>query len=114
MKYSMTQAGVPVGSYTATFTSVEEYTANAEQYGAGIKFTFTIVGGPHDGSEASRICSQKASAKSNLTKIVQGLNGGPLAAGEEIDLDKFIGQKYLVIVEETDSGATRVGTVLKS
>ena len=107
-------SGVPSGSYNATFAGIEPYSEHSEQYGEGVLLKFKISGGEHDGEEASRICSKKFSAKSNLFKFAKSLKGADLESGESFDFQDYIGTKGMIVVEETDSGSTRVSTFLKS
>ena len=107
-------SGVPAGSYNAKFAGLESYTENADKFGEGVLLKFKIVGGGHSGEEASRIVSKKFSAKSNLYKFAKALLGGDLESGQSFDFADFIGADGMIIVEETDSGSTRVSTFLKS
>ena len=102
--------GVPTGGYAAEYIGAEAF---ENEYGEGVRLKWRILDGQHAGSEASRIVSAKLSPKSNLFKMVKALKGADLAPGEEIDLLSYIGAKGLIVVEETDSGATRVGSFLK-
>ncbi len=107
-------SGVPAGSYNASFAGLEAYTENSEKFGEGVLLKFKISSGEHRGEEASRICSKKFSAKSNLYKFAKAFRGNDLESGESFDFADYIGTKGMVIVEETDSGSTRVATFLKS
>jgi hypothetical protein len=107
-------SGVPTGSYNATFAGLEKFEENSDKYGEGVLLKFKIVTGEHKGEEASRICSKKFSAKSNLYKFAKALVGRDLISGEAFDFADHIGAKGMIIVEETESGSTRVATFLKS
>jgi hypothetical protein len=114
-QFKVTSAsGVPAGSYNATFVGLEKYEDNAEKYGEGVLLKFKITTGEHKGEEASRICSKKFSAKSNLYKFAKALRGSDLESGETFDFAEYVGTKGMVIIEATDSGSTRVATFLKS
>ena len=114
-KFTVTSAsGVPAGSYNATFVGLEKFEDNAEKYGEGVLLKFKITTGEHLGEEATRICSKKFSAKSNLYKFARALKGSDLESGESFDFAGFIATKGMIIVEQTDSGSTRVATFLKS
>jgi hypothetical protein len=105
---------VPVGMYKAIFVSVEETPPHAE-FGKGCRFSFKVVGGEHDGEEASVICGMEkpASPKNRLGRILGGLVGKPVAPGETITLDQCVGKTFLIQVEQAPSGTgTRVGTVM--
>ncbi len=114
-QFTVTSAsGVPAGSYNASFVGLDKYEDNADKYGEGVILKFKILTGERKGEEASRICSKKFSAKSNLYKFAKALKGRDLENGESFDFAGFIGTKGMIIVEETDSGSTRVATFLKS
>ena len=64
-------SGVPSGSYNATFEGLEAYTENLDKYGEAVVLKFRITSGEHKGEEASRICSRKFSAKTNLYRFAK-------------------------------------------
>ena len=111
LSFTMGSGGIPVGSYAAEFTSAE---AIENDFGEAVKLTFKVIGGDEEGNETTRIVSQKLSPKSNLHKFVKAFKGGSIEPGEEIDLESYYGIKGMIIVEETDSGSTRVGQFLKT
>jgi len=111
MKFTMTNDGVPVGNYPVEFTGAEEF---ENEYGPGVRLKWKVTGGDQEGSEPTRIVSAKLSPKSNLFKFVSALKGSKPEAGEEIDLDSLTGIKGMAIVGETDSGATRVETFIRT
>lgn len=114
-QFTVTSAsGVPAGSYNATFVGLEMYEDNAEKYGEGVILRFKISAGEHKGEEASRICSKKFSAKSNLYKFAKALCGRELESREAFDFAEYVGTKGMVIVEQTDGGSTRVATFLRA
>ena len=94
MQFTMTSGGLPVGSYPAKFMGVDKFEENIEKYGLGIILKFQVLAGEHEGEEASRICSAKLSPKSALTK--------------------FVGSTGSILVTETQSGATRIETFLRT
>ena len=55
MKFEMKSSGVPVGSYKASFVGAEEFNENVEKFGAGVLLKWKVIGGQHDGAEATRI-----------------------------------------------------------
>ncbi|MEO2035807.1 MAG: hypothetical protein ABGZ35_27335 [Planctomycetaceae bacterium] len=103
--------GIPVGGYSAEYMGAEEFLS--DDYGPGVRLKWKVLDGEHAGAEASRIVSQKLSPKSNLYRFVKSLKGSDIGAGEEVDLQSYVGIKGLIVVEETDSGATRVGSFMK-
>lgn len=106
--------GVPAGSYNATFVGLEPFSENADRYGEGVLLRFRIEVGDHKGEEASRICSKKFSSKTNLYKFAKALVGRELKSGESFDFKDFEGTKGMILVESTESGATRVATFLRA
>ena len=107
-------SGVPTGSYNATFVGLEKFEENSDKYGEGVLLKFKILTGDCKGEEASRICSKKFSAKSNLYKFARALVGRDLKSGEAFDFADHIGATGMIVVESTESGSTRVATFLKS
>jgi len=100
---------VPIGQYRARFERVEE--TESEKYGPGLAWIFTIVspGACYD-REISRITSPQATTKNACGKMLRGITGRPI--GDDVDADDFRGQEYLIVVGETETGGTRVETVL--
>jgi hypothetical protein len=114
LKFTVTAGeGLPVGSYPAKFSSAEPFDNGSTEYGPGVKLTFEVLHGEHQGQKASRICSIKLSPKSNLFKFLQAFKGGKLEPGEQVDLLSFVGQQGMMIVEATEGGSTRVGSFIR-
>ena len=78
-----------------------------------MRLVWKVLDGCHLNAEVSRICSQTLSPKSNLYKFVRMLKGSDMEAGEEVDLQIYVGTRGMIVVEETDSGGTRVGSFLR-
>lgn len=110
MKFTVSPSGLPVGSYGAKFIAAEPIT---NDFGDGVTLKFEVLSGDHTGETATRICSTKLSPKSNLFKFIQALKGTKPEAGEEIDLLSYVGTAGMIVVEETDSGSTRVGSFIR-
>jgi hypothetical protein len=110
MGFTMEASGIPVGSYRVRFETWE--TSVHDQYGDRVRFVFTVIGGEHNDAETSRFTSAKMTLKSAMGKIASGLAGHKLDLGEDFDPADYVGKEYLAIVEETESGSTRVGSVL--
>ena len=110
---TMGSGGVPAGAYTVELVAVEPWTENSDKYGDGIVFKFKVLGGEHDGVETSRITGSRLTPKSALKRILMGLKGGDIEVGEKIEPQAFVGRRYMAVVQETDSGSTRVETLLK-
>ena len=109
----MGSGGVPVGSYRAAFIGTEKFDQNVEKYGEGIALKWKVIGGEQDGAEASRICSPRLTPKSTFTKFATSLKGSKLEAGERFSFEKYIGLQGMLLVEETDSGSTRVAAFIR-
>jgi hypothetical protein len=106
--------GIPVGNYTASFSGIEPSPENKERgYPAGIKWKFTVVGGPHAGQMTSRITNNSPTAKNAAGKMLCGLLGRALKDGEQVDIDQFLGRPYMVVVSVSPQGVgTRVDAVV--
>lgn len=104
--------GPPPGAYVARFCGIETTTHN--EYGAGLKWTWEVVNGVQAGQKATRVSSPHPTLKNACGKMIAGLLGRALAIGEDTgaEIEKLIGNNYMILVESTESGATRVGSVL--
>lgn len=102
--------GPPPGTYSAKFMGFESTTH--EQYGAGLKWTWEIVGGALAGQKASRTTGVSPTPRNGAGKLVAGLVGRAIAPGEDVNLDSCVGKNYLIVVAEAKGGGTRVETVL--
>ena len=102
--FTMKASGVPVGGYRAKFVKWEQ--SVHEQYGDRICSTFQIVGGQHNGAETSRFTGAKLSPKAALAKILSGLKGSKIEMDENVNPDDYVGKEYMIVIAETDSGAT--------
>ena len=112
-KMGLVTVTVPVGSYPAEFVGWEPFEENKEMYGPAVALKWRITGGECEDKVAWRIVSRKTSAKTNLFKFVTALKGAKPGKGEEICLEDFVGVKGQIIVEEAESGGTRVGLFLR-
>jgi hypothetical protein len=108
MKLTVSSGGVPVGSYLGRFVGVEKVT---NDFGDGLAWRWEIVGGPHAGQRVGRITTAQPTTKNVCGKILAGLIGKPLSAGEQFDLDGCVGKTYLLVVAEGERGGTRVESV---
>lgn len=112
LRIEASSSGVPEGQYQAELTAVEPFNENADKYGEAFRFVWEITEGDFEGDESSRICARKLTKKSALGKLVRSLKGSDVEKGESVDLESFIGLTGLIIVEELDSGSTRVAKFL--
>ncbi len=110
--FTMGSGGVPAGHYNVEFLGCEPFESGNQEYGPGFLFKFKVLGGTHDGEETSRITGAKCSPKSALGKLLSAMSGGKLATGAVVNPSDYIGKRFMAIVEETDSGSTRVGSVI--
>jgi len=112
---NVSAGGLPVGAYPARFMRAEHYTSEERtDLPPGFKLVWQVLSGDFEGQEASRIVSQKTGPKANLPKFLKSFLGRPPERGEDIDLESFYGQTGTIVVEETESGATRVASFLRS
>lgn len=103
--------GPPAGFYRTRFITVEP--TQHEEFGAGLKFVFEVTEGELKGQQASRITSSSPTPKNAAGRIVSGIIGEPLVAGQRIDLAPFVGREYLTQVETVPGGtSTRIATVM--
>jgi len=106
---TVSAGGVPIGSYTATFSGFEAQPENKEKgYGAGLKWKWTIDAGPQAGQVATRITGPMPTPKNACGKVLAGLVGRALAEGESIDPETLKGRKYMIVVAAGQGGGTRV------
>jgi hypothetical protein len=94
--------------YAAKLLAVEPVTN--DQYGAGIKFTFQVVRGPHAGQKVARTTGCSPSLKNSLGKLLSGMLGRTLSIDEEVEVEDLIGREFMVVVAITESGGCRVET----
>ena len=106
------KAEVPEGEYLGKLVSVDEWNENVDKYGPAIRFAWVITRGDYEGQEVSRITGTRVTKKTALGKLLRGLKGASIEPGEQIDPTAFIGREYVLRVEETESGATRVASVI--
>lgn len=108
MKLTVSSGGVPAGSYLSKFVGVERIT---NDFGPGLVWQWEVVSGPHAGQKVTRITTVSPTPKNVCGKMLAGVIGKPLSAGEEIDLSACVGKNYLTVVAETDRGGSRVESV---
>ena len=111
MKMTM-KADVPEGEYLGKLLAVEEWNENVDKYGPAVRFAWEITRGDFQNQEVSRITGTRVTKKTALGKLLRGLKGGAIEPGEEIDPTQFVGREYVLTVGETDSGSTRVESVI--
>lgn len=98
-------AGPPAGHHRATFTDAYEMPPSDNGFGPAMKLVWTL----DDGQEATRICPLVPTARNATGKLLAGLLGRQLEPNADWDITSCIGQRYLVVVEPSESGnGTRV------
>lgn len=112
MKFRVKQSGgPPPGIYRATFQTVED--TEHPEFGAGLKFDFLIEEGDCAGQHATRITSCTPTPKNAAGRMMAGIIGGAITPETDVDLAPYVGNMFLVQVEETKAGgSTRIATVL--
>ena len=113
MLLTVSNGGVPVGSYTGKFAGLEEVPANPEKkYGAGLRWKFAVDAGPCKDQVVSRITGPTPSTKNSCGKLLSGLLGRSLKEGDQVDPDNFLGKQFMIIVANGQEGGTRVEAVM--
>lgn len=108
MFLQVSSGGVPVGSYSATFTNLEPVD---NEFGPGLRWQFEISAGQYKGLCVSRTTSNKPTVKNTCGRMLGAIAGKPLSIGLEFDVGVFLGKPYLVVVAEGTTGSTRVEAV---
>jgi hypothetical protein len=101
-------SGVPAGPHTGEFLGVEPF---ENEHGPGVKWRWKVTEGQHAGGIATRITGLKPTPKNSCGKMLVALLGRTPTEGERIDPASYVGKRYLIVVEATQSGGTRVCTV---
>lgn len=109
MKLTVTASGLPPGSYKAKLVKVEP-TEHAE-YGPGLRWAFAVADGPHADRLAARTTGCYPTAQNALGRMLAGMLGRPLTVDDEVDVDDLIGREFVIAVEATENGGTRIGRV---
>jgi len=103
-------AGAPAGQHAATFTDAFEMPDTGNGFGPAMKLVWTL----DDGQEATRICPLQPTARNASGKLLAGLLGRQLEPNSDWDITSCIGQRYLIVVEMSESGnGTRVTSCFK-
>src|SRR5262249_51526918 len=98
---------------TGAYAGIEPQAPNAEKgFGAGIRWKLTIDAGPHIGQTASRITSATPTPKNSCGKMLSGLIGRALKEGEQINLDEYVGKRYMIVIGAGQNGGTRIEVIV--
>jgi hypothetical protein len=104
-------SGPPPGAYRATFQGVKR--TEHEEYGAGLRFEWTVLDGPQAGAVAAVTTGAKPTAANKAGRLIAALTGAALVGGQKASLSACVGKTYLVVVEATPSGkGSRVASVV--
>lgn len=102
--------GPPPGIYRGVFKDCEPF--EHVEFGEGLRWIFEIETGEHAGETATRVTGLRPTPRNAAGRVIAGITGRPVAAGQKLDLMPFVGRSYLVQVEETKTGSTRVATIM--
>ena len=108
MRLTVSTNPVPPGRYLAELTGIRH--TNRGTFGPGLRFEFTICGGPLQGRKISRMTGCIPGPTNALGSLLRDLLGRPLQIGEEIDVDPLINREYSIEVALSESGASYVET----
>lgn len=109
MDYVLT-GNVPEGNYTARYDGCEEFEG---KFGPSLSHKWTLVGGEYDGEQVSRAVGTKPTMKNAAGDFLRAIVGRTPDRTERINFAKFVGEKYQVVVEQTESGSTRVKVAIR-
>jgi hypothetical protein len=115
MRFTATSGGVPADIYEVEFANIEPFESDAgAQFGPAVTLSFRIVSGEYEDQIASRICSQKFSPKAALRQFAEAICGHELSPNEQFDFTDHFGVAGRAVVQEIESGATRVDAFVKA
>lgn len=106
MKLTVTKSeykAIPGGLY---FADIEELEDTEGKYGPQLQFNLRIAGGEQDGHELRAWANPTLSTRSKLYRWLDQMNFD-LSVGATVDLDRLVGQRVLIKVEnsERDDGS---------
>lgn len=110
MGFTIKSNELPVGVYDAKFVGIERTTH--PEFGDGLRFEWCISGGKCNGKSAYRTTGTTPTPRNGAGKMLAALAGTSPIDGLSIDADEFVGKTYVVVVEATESGSTRVGSIM--
>jgi hypothetical protein len=114
--------GVPVGTYRGTFLGLFPMGDAGPRLGLdgrpmepGVEWQFQVFGGEHEGKIASRITAATPTARNSCGRMLDGLVGREVAAGEAVDVDSYKGQVFIVtVVHNQEKTKTHVDHVTRA
>jgi hypothetical protein len=102
---------VPPGQYRGKFAGCSKSKPHPD-YGEGFVLDWTITAGKYAGERIGRVVGTRPTVKNAFGKLLRGLLGRQPQPAEDVDLDVLVGKEYWLMVEESDSGSTRVGSAV--
>jgi hypothetical protein len=108
MKLTVKSGGVPPGSYVAKFKGVEP---KESKFGPGLLWAFEVASGPHAGAKATGFSQTDPTANNKCGKVLAGILGKMPGVGESVDLSAYVGKPYLIVVEKTEGGGSKIVSV---
>lgn len=112
MEFVLEKVGVPEGIYRAFFVGAEP--TEHPQYGPGLLFKWKVESGEFAGKIAARTTKPSGPTPGNmLGKLLAGLAGQRPADGLKVDIDRYKGKLYTIVVGPSKDGkSTRVDSVV--
>ena len=102
--------GPPVGNYKTVFRGCEQ--TSHEEYGPGLRWKWEVAEGPQAGVIASRITSPSPTTGNAAGKLIAAMTGQTLASGQNVSVRDCVGKPFMISVQATKSGGTRVETAM--
>ncbi len=102
--------GVPAGNYIGVFKALD---ACETSKGKAYRWKFEIIEGEHKGRIVSELSDgvSPPTTKNKTGRFLVALSKQSLTAGVQVDPDKYVGRKYLIICEPKDSNSgTKITT----
>jgi hypothetical protein len=117
LRMGQAQFGVPIGTPATKGkflgTEVSEPKPGST-YGPGREWRFELTEGPFAGRVVSRTTAFDPTLRNSCGKLFTALIGGNVPIGTEVNIDDFIGHRYLIMFEPNSVGtAARVASVSK-
>jgi hypothetical protein len=105
VKAAKQTAPLPVGMYLADFKGVENYTLPGTA-DVRWRWAWTVATAEHTGKEASALTNQDITPNTLPGRLIEGLIGKPLVAGDSVKalVDGCTGKRYLVSVQAGPKG----------
>jgi hypothetical protein len=109
MKLTVKAGGVPPNSYIAKFKGVEQKPGFEGK--PGLLWTCEVASGPFTGSKATGFTPLEPTAANKCGRFLAGIVGKMPGLGESVDLSAYVGKPYLIVVEATDKGGSKIVSI---